>query len=265
MPFIYKTQIFWTQILLEDFLPLIAVVLFLSSIIQGAVGFAFGLFTLTFLTLMGIDLTTIVPLILTANLTQLIMGMYKLRDHLQYTPLIKGSIIRYITLPLGIMTLGYLSTSVDKSIIEQLVGGLIFLIVMIQIVVRPTPKEKHHPFWSYLAFSASGFSTGLIGVGGPPIVLWVMAHNWTNKQIRSFLFASFLSTGPINAVLLYFVLGDTIYTPMLYGLALSPLIALGSHLGIKLGHAFSAEKLRKIAFLLLTVTSISSIAGPLLK
>ncbi len=247
-----------------DLLPLVALILFISSLIQGAVGFAFGLIALTFLTLLGIELTIIVPLLLTAGLAQLLVGVYKLRDHIQYEPLIKGSIIRYITLPFGILSLGYITTTIDKAQIEQLVGILILGIVGLQLLVKPTPKEKLHPFWTFLAFGASGYTTGLIAVGGPPIVLWVMAHKWTNGQIRSFLFASFLASAPINAVMLYFVFGDSTFSPMLYGLAFSPLIALGSHLGVKLGHAFSPEKLRTIAFSILAISSLSSIATPLL-
>ncbi len=248
----------------QELLPLIAIVLFIASLIQGAVGFAFGLFALTFLTLLGIDLTFTVPLLLTASLAQLLVGVYKLHEHIKYEPLIKGSIIRYITLPLGILSLGYISSTIEKSAIEQLVGILILTIVVVQIAIRPSPKEKLHPFWSFLAFSASGYTAGLIAVGGPPIVLWVMAHKWTNQQIRSFLFASFLASAPINAVVLYLVLGESIFTPMLYGLAFSPLIALGSHLGVKLGHAFSPERLRTIAFAILALSSISSIGAPLL-
>ena len=247
-----------------ELLPYIAIILFLASLIQGAVGFAFGLFALTFLTLLGIDLTVTVPLLLASGLAQLLVGVYKLREHIQYEPLIKGSAIRYITLPLGIITLGYISDTVEKSAIEQLVGFLILAIVVVQLAVRPSPKEKLHPFWSFLAFSTSGYCAGLIAVGGPPIVLWVMAHNWTNRQIRSFLFASFLASAPINAAVLYFVLGDSIFTPMLYGLAFSPLIAFGSHLGVKLGHAFSPERLRTIAFFILALSSGASIGAPLL-
>ncbi|MFD2204456.1 TSUP family transporter [Kiloniella antarctica] len=247
-----------------ELLPYVAVILFVASLIQGAVGFAFGLFALTFLMLLGIDLTFTVPLLLTAGLAQLLVGVFKLRTHIQSEPLIKGTIIRHITLPLGIITLGYISSTIEKSTIEQLVGGLILAIVAVQIIVRPSPKEKLHPFWSFLAFSASGYSAGLIAVGGPPIVLWVMAHKWSNPQIRSFLFASFLASAPINVVVLYYVLGDSILTPMLYGLAFSPLIALGSHLGVKLGHSFSPERLRTIAFFILALSSASSIGAPLL-
>ncbi|WP_157845897.1 TSUP family transporter [Kiloniella litopenaei] len=248
----------------QDLLPLVAFILFISSLIQGAVGFAFGLIALTFLTLLGIELTIVVPLLLTAGLAQLLVGVYKLRDHIQYRPLIKGSVIRYVTLPLGIISLGYITTAIDKDQIEQLVGIIILGIVGLQLVVRPIPRENLHPIWTFLAFGASGYTAGLIAVGGPPIVLWVMAHKWTNGQIRSFLFASFLASAPINAVVLYLVLGDSVFAPMLYGLAFSPLIALGSHLGVKLGHAFSPEKLRTIAFSILAISSLSSVAGPLL-
>ncbi|KLN62399.1 hypothetical protein WH96_02530 [Kiloniella spongiae] len=248
----------------QELLPLIGVILFVSSLIQGAVGFAFGLIALTFLTLLGIELSVIVPLLLSASIAQLVVGVYKLREHIKYPPLIKGSLIRYITLPLGILSLGYITATIDKTQIEQLVGVLILAIVAVQIIVRPIPRDKLHWLWTSLAFSASGFFAGLIAVGGPPIVLWVMAHKWTNQQIRSFLFASFLASAPINFITLYYVLGDNVLSPMIYGFAFSPLIALGSHLGVKLGHAFSPEKLRTIAFSILAISSLSSIAAPLL-
>ncbi|WP_162938160.1 TSUP family transporter [Kiloniella sp. EL199] len=248
----------------QELLPLVGLILFISSLIQGAVGFAFGLIALTFLTLLGIELSVIVPLLLSASITQLVVGVCKLRKHIKYPPLIKGSLIRYVTLPLGILSLGYITAAIGKAQIEQLVGFLILLIVGLQIVVRPVPRNKLHCFWTFLAFSASGYFAGLIAVGGPPIVLWVMTHKWTNQQIRSFLFASFLASAPINFITLYYVLGDEVFASMFYGFAFSPLIALGSHLGVKLGHAFSPEKLRAIAFSILVISSLSSIAAPLL-
>ena len=40
-----------------------------------------------------------------------------------------------------------------------------------------------------LTFTGSGVLAGLCGMGGPPLVLWAMAHDWPTQRIRGFLFA----------------------------------------------------------------------------
>jgi hypothetical protein len=47
-----------------------------------------------------------------------------------------------------------------------------------------------------IAFAAAALGlAGICGMGGPPLVLWAMAHDWPADKVRAFLFACFAATG----------------------------------------------------------------------
>ena len=49
-----------------------------------------------------------------------------------------------------------------------------------------------------LAGACGGLLGGLAGVPGPPLVMWVMAHDWSADVTRAFLFASFMCLVPVE-------------------------------------------------------------------
>jgi uncharacterized membrane protein YfcA len=137
-------------------------------------------------------------------------------------------------------------------------------VLLLQFYWRIEPREQLHPLWTLLAFSCSGLMHGLAAMGGPPAVLWVMAHRWSNRQTRAFLFSLFMLAGPVQVVLLYYSFGQEILWPMLAGLALTPVVAAGSAVGMRLGDSLSRNRLRQFAFGLLWVIALSSILAPFL-
>ena len=115
-----------------------------------------------------------------------------------------------------------------------------------------------------LAFSGSGIMQGVAAMGGPPAVLWVMAHQWTNRQTRAFLLTLFLMVAPMQLALLYLTARSDIARALLIGLILSPLVALGSYIGVRLGDLIAMQALRQIALAILLLTALLSIVSPLL-
>lgn len=245
-----------------DHLIAIGAILFCASALQGAVGFAFTLFALPFLILAGLGLTEAVAVVSVSVLVQVVVGVVQLRDNIYWRDVLPAALVRYATIPVGILLLLALN-SLDKSQIKQVLGLLILAVLLVQVLWKVEPTGDIHPGWKWLAFSSSGILLGLAAMGGPPVVMWVMAQRWSSQQSRAFLMALFLLGVPLQAVLLYYSSPQVIGAAMLIGLAFAPVVALGSTLGVRLGNHINKPRLKQAAFTILFITAGVAVVSPL--
>jgi hypothetical protein len=231
--------------------------------LQGAIGFAFVLFALPLLLLIGLPLSHAVILILVSMLVQVSIGAYQLRASIRWNSVFFATALRYATLPLGIFVLIQID-SLEASLAKQLIGVLVLLLLGVTIFGKVQPREKLHAAWGWLAFSTSGFLQGMSAIGGPPLILWVMAHRWSNAETRAFMFGCFMLSLPVQLFLLWTNYGETIWPILGTGVLLSPFTAIGSTIGVRLGHHIPKPLLRNIAYVALFITAMMSILGPLI-
>ena len=97
-------------------------------------------------------------------------------------------------------------------------------------------------------------------MGGPPLVLWVMAHDWPADRTRAFLFAAFSSLIPVQLGLFYAALGPDVLRGAALGVVLIPAVWIGSAAGLRLGALVSKRRLRLAAYALLAAIAFSAIA-----
>ncbi len=245
-------------------LILIGIILFLCSVIQGIVGFAFNIFAIPLLIWSGFELPEAISITSIPIFFQSLTSTYKLRTHVIWKEVWVGAIFRYMGIPIGIFLLTLISTF-DKSSIKQIVGIAILLIVITQTLLKVKPREKVGFIWTFIAFFTSGLTLGLISMGGPPAILWVMAHKWSALTTRAFLSALFFLASPLQLILLYYNFGDKLLNFFMTGLAFSPLVIVATIWGVKLGEFLDREKLKKIVLSLLVITSLVSIFSPYLR
>jgi uncharacterized protein len=188
---------------------------------------------------------------------------HHLREHVPWRTVGVSAAVRVVTLLCGLWALRWLTT-IPPDGIRFWVGLVMLAFVVLQWAWQPAPRPRLHPGWGGLAFAASGFTAGLCGMGGPPLVLWVMAHNWSAESTRAFLFASFALLVPVQLTVLYLTFGRDALTGAGFGLALMPVALLGSWLGLRVGARFSKPVLRRVAFALLLVTALQSMLPRLL-
>ena len=243
---------------------LIGIILFICSTIQGAVGFAFNIFAIPLLIWSGLSLPQAITVTSIPIFMQSLTSTYKLREYVKWKEVAIGSIFRYIGLPLGIYILTLLN-SFDKNDIKQVVGVVILLIVGLQTLFKVKPKEKVGAFWTVIAFLSSGIFLGMISMGGPPVILWVMAHRWSALEIRAFLSALFFIASPFLLALLYYNFGKELIDYFIVGFSFTPVVVLGTLLGVRLGNLLDHKKLKKIVMALLVATSLVSIISPYFK
>jgi hypothetical protein len=123
-------------------------------------------------------------------------------------------------------------------------------------------RETVPTHFGYMAFVASGLMAGSIGMGGPALVLWVFAHTWSSEKSRGFLFANFAGFLPFQMIYLISAFGMPIVKMIGLGVLFSPIIFLGTTLGLKLGKRISKDRLTGIVFGLLYAIALASIIAP---
>ena len=240
-----------------------AVILFFSSMTQAMIGFAFNLIAIPLLIWTGFSLAEAVVLTSIPIFVQLTTNAWKLRDAIVWKDVIPAALIRYITLPIGIALL-YVINNLDTAYIKQLVGVMLLLILATQIFVTFKPRESLHFVWTVLAFGLSVIMLGMLGMGGPPIVLWLMAHHWEPKRTRAFITTVFLFASPVQIILLYGKFGSELSHAFVWGIAATPIVIISALIGVKIGNSFDRDRLKKAVMFFLFLTAVISILSPYL-
>jgi len=244
---------------------LVGLIVFLAGLLQSAIGFGYALFATPLLVLLTkIPLPNIITLVAACSFLQSLFGVIELRQHVPWRLSMTATIIRALSLILGILLLKIL-VGLSTSHIRMVIGCILCGLVALQLLYRPAPRPKLHWAWGGLAFISSGVLAGLCGMGGPPLVIWVMAHDWSNPKSRAFLFATFTAAIPIQLVLLGISFGRSILESFLLAVLLTPVVYLGSAVGLSIGRRISKERLRYLAYAVLLIIGISAIIPPFLK
>lgn len=245
-------------------LILIGLILLMSSVLQGSVGFASGLFGTPLFMLLGLSLPEAVAISIVSSAVQNTSAAWQSRHSIDYRVALRPMLIRFATLPVGAVVL-YAVGQAGKDLATQLVGGVLLAIVVTQWLLRVRPHPRVHVAWEWIAFSLAGFLLGLCGMGGPPMMLWVMAHDWPMAKARAFMFFQFATGMPPQAILLWVLFGNDILFAMLIGLAATPVLLAGIYIGIAISRQIPDRVLRALATLVLVLIGISAVATPFIR
>jgi uncharacterized protein len=238
----------------------VSLILFASSVVQGAVGFAAGLFGIPLLVLAGISFPDAVVISLVAAAPQNIIPAWQLRREIDFRAALRPMLIRYALMPVGVWALSLIGENKDAA--SQLVGVIVLLIVFVQRAFRVTPQPSLHPAWEWLAFGMGGFLLGFCGMGGPAMVLWVLAHDWPMNRARAFLYYIFATGLPVQALILWFFFRDAMVQAMLLSAAALPSVLAGLYVGLYLSRLVPDAVLRRLSVLLLILIAASAIVTP---
>lgn len=228
-----------------------------GGLLQGTVGFGFGLLAVPLLLTAGYPMPTVLAISAICTAVQAGNGVHHLRHAVPWKLVGLATLLRTISMLLGIWVLASLVQG-PISIIKFWIGAVLLGFLVLQATWQPRPRPRIHAAWGAAAFLGSGFTGGLCSMGGPPLVLWVMAHDWPTDRTRGFLFASFASMVPIQLTALYWTFGHDVLRGMWLGLLLAPGVLLGSLLGLRLGSRLSQHRLRAAAYAVLAIIALAS-------
>ncbi|MHC4612804.1 MAG: TSUP family transporter [Planctomycetota bacterium] len=239
----------------------IGIVLALGSMIQSASGFGFGLFTIPLLILIGYRSYEAIVMVSVAAAAHALVGAIVLRRHVCWRRVLAMIALACATQPLGVAVLGVLAEQ-DRATVRRVFGAIVLLAVLLQVACRVKPRDRLHPGFMVGAMLASGFMGGLSGMGGPPAVLWVMAHRWSNPESRATLWVFFGGTMPVQVTLLWREFGAPVVDAVGLGLAFIPATIIGLLPGLWIGHRISKPRLRTISTVILAAIALYALLSP---
>ncbi len=240
-------------------MPLIwaGIIMFAGSLAQGAIGFALGLIAVPLLVEAGFSLSQAVALTTLAIGIQVIFGAWQLRAHIPWEDVKPAAILRLLTAPLGVLLLLNVET-VDADGVKRLVGIGVLLGVILRVAAWKIAQREWSGAASIAAFSLSGFLQGLVAMGGPPLVLWMTTRDFQAKQARAFTLTLFLFNAPVQVLLLLFLSQSMNLEVIMMALLISPLIYIGTTIGVRIGDRFSKPLLNKVALAVLVVIALNA-------
>ena len=236
---------------------LAGVILCFAVAAQSAVGFGSALFAAPLLVWIGIPLPNVIALVATCSTSQAVIGVRKLRDHVPWRVSFTAISVMLLGLAGGLFLLKRLA-NLNLDTIRLFMGCVLIFLVILQAIFKPKPVAKLHWSWGGLAFVSAGFLGGLVGMNGPPLVLWSMAHDWNTAKTRSFLFTVFAMVNPIQIALLTVTFGTSVLYFVVLGIGFFPLVFLGSRIGLPIGNRMKKQTLKRFAFALLSLIGVSA-------
>jgi uncharacterized membrane protein YfcA len=141
----------------------------------------------------------------------------------------------------------------------QITLGIVVIVATIILYARPTIDAGHDSLLGRMAAgAASGASATATGIGGPPVVLYLLGRELEVQRFRATLQAYFL---PISIVTLtlFVVVGRIDEDVLIAAAVATPAIFAGVILGAWLRGHIQAEFFRRIVVGLLVVMSIAVI------
>lgn len=236
-------------------------ILIIGSVIQSSSGFGFGLFALPLFLFMGFGLPETVIIIVIASAIQKITAvsyLWKAADWRGQAPFMA---VGLLTLPLGVFAMYHISFMNDPAM-KQMIGSVVLLLLILQWKGVIKSRENVPRIWGYTAGFFSGFLNGLANIGGPPLVLWILAHRWPNEKMRVTPLAFSIIFVPFQILFMALAFGSTLWSPLIQSLILTPAVLLGSWLGLKVGAKISRSHLMLYMRVLLLFIALSAIAKP---
>ena len=236
----------------------------LAAVVQASIGFGAGMIILPILVWARMPIEEILALMSGAVTAQLTVKLWHYRKEVPW---------RLVLWPVGVArVIGYVPgfallwvlAGASTDIVKQAVGSMILIALGLQLGLRVKPKEKLAQGWAWLAGLSGGVTAGAVGMGGPPLVLWVVAHDWSAKRARLFLWASFWFVMPIQIVVLVLMFEPATQMKMVgVGVLTLPIAMLGTAAGLWLGHRIPKRQLRWAMIALLLVLGVTSLVGPM--
>ena len=242
---------------------LIALILFAGAVVQSAVGFGMGLFAIPLLMWSGLSLPAAVGSILPCIILQSLLNCWQHRRHLPWREAVPMTGWRLLGLLPGLWVM-YELNAAGGAKTKQVVGAAVLLALLSQRIWRIQPQRQLRKCWTIVAGILSGFFAGAVGMGGPPLVLYVIAHDRPTAWQRSFLWLLFLMILPVQIPLLINTFGSDVVNALLTGLSFSPVALLGAWAGDRVGRLLSRSRLRLAMTIVLLGISLHSLFSPML-
>ena len=238
-------------------------VLFFASTLHSMVGFAFGLFAVPVLLLCGFQPYEAIVICNTSVIIHGLISVTRSVEKPAWRQILWMVAIGSAAQLIGVWILGRL-ISLDRAKVCQIFGVILVAVLVVKLVLHPEPRDHLPVGWGVLTMIASGIISGMSGMGGPPIVLWLTAHKWSNDRIRVTLWTMFAMLSFSNLSWQLYRFNGPAWHAAGLGLLLTPVMLLGRVPGTWAAARMTPTALRRGATAILVIVAGYSILQPYL-
>lgn len=227
----------------------------IAGLIRGFTGFG-GALVMTPVLLTWFDPVRTTALVVLVNV---IAGAWQAREiHREADrPLVRALCLAGLLMaPVGLSVMHF----VPVERIQQGVGAVVLAVMLALFAGWRMPVSIRHPAGRWLLGGASGFLFGLGGIGGPPIVLGLLAERLPPRLVRATQLAYF---SIIQIFVLLIIIAQDVVTmsDWLLGAGLSIVYTLAGLLGGRLLTNAREEWFRRVSMTVLGGVAIYALLG----
>lgn len=247
--------------------------LIFAGIVQGATGFGLGLVAVGLLAIYHPPVLAIPALLGVYIVTNSIL-LYEHRGYLNKKLLENNFLISLPSFILGLLGMiggSFLLKTIPSKYLTLMLGIFIIVFSFFNLFQKffgnkiafnsgsSDKNEKKEKLLCYFAASSSGMLEGLLGVGGPPIIIYMIYQGLNSKIFITSFSAFFLWLNPLRFIN-YLVLGLIDWEVLKFGFFILIFVLVGLMLGMLIRRRFIDEGRFKILVVtLLIIIGISLI------
>ncbi|HTW51562.1 MAG TPA: sulfite exporter TauE/SafE family protein [Stellaceae bacterium] len=235
----------------------LVVTCFAASLLQATNGFGFAVLAVPFFLLLSppAEAVPIIVIISLAVSLFVMPGLYRSADRGLLRRLTVGSLV---ALPLGIIAFHHANPTIVGTVAGTIVTG--FAIVLAWLRYRGiTHCIATGPRGDFAVGAVAGVATGLVGMAGPPVLIYLMLGGAPMRSVRATLIGFFAliyaATLTANAIFIGVPARD-----WLIALSLLPFVWVGGRLGLRVGDRMGEAAAGALALIVLGATGLYTLA-----
>lgn len=235
-------------------LSLFEVLVAVSSMFAGAtvlstVGFGLGMTATPFL-LLVLEPQTVVVVLNTTSIALFLLIIFQSREHLDIRRTVPISVAGLLAVPVGVFVLSSVSAGTLRI---SITAAIILITVLVSLnLQRPLPQSDF--VGAFMGFVVGALMASF-GIGGPLIVLWMLAGGWSRQAMRATLAFYFIFIASTSAIG-YAVAGLFTAERLILILIVSIPVAAGFGLGTILVRRMDERLFRRAVLVIILVTSL---------
>jgi len=228
---------------------MVAGIVFFGVVAHSILGFGVALICMPLLVLVLTPTSAAAFVALFTVPLQLII-IWRYRDALRVRPFWRVILGTALGAPLGVLLIAKL----DERIILSALGLFLIGYALYNLFNLRLPRIRQ-PRWDFSFGLASGILGGAYNTGGPPLVIYGTALNWTSEEFKANLQALFMLNS-ILVIILHAIAGH-VNALVLEHLAISlPVTAVGTALGFWVSRYVNEVLFRKGVLVLLLIVGV---------
>ncbi|WP_416898026.1 MAG: sulfite exporter TauE/SafE family protein [Minwuia sp.] len=182
----------------------------------------------------------------------------KVLKHVEWPLLLPATLAAFVGMPLGVWAL----VAIDGQAIALFISGLVLLFVL--VLASGWRYSGNRPLPATLGIGTlCGALITSTSVGGPPLLIYMMAGQSAAQQVRANIIVFFAILEVITPFALW-IGGRFDAAHLVMGALFCPTYLVGAWIGTRLFRQSSEALYRRVALILLSLIAVYGLAAPLL-